>query len=121
MAQPPKRKKSAKGASSATRIKGIDLFCGAGGLTRGLEAAGIDIVTGVDIDPAWEYPFTANNRAAFLLKSVDDIEASDFTEALSGASLTLLAGCAPCQPFSTYSRGKASPADKRWNLLSQFA
>lgn len=121
MAQPRKRKTSAKGTSSATRIKGIDLFCGAGGLTRGLEAAGIDVVTGVDIDPACEYPFTANNRAAFLLKSVEDITASDFGDGLSGASLTLLAGCAPCQPFSTYSRGKASPADKRWNLLSQFA
>jgi DNA (cytosine-5)-methyltransferase 1 len=121
MPQPRKRKRSAKGASSATKIKGIDLFCGAGGLTRGLEAAGINVVTGVDIDPACEYPFTANNRAAFLLKSVEEIKASDFTDALSGASLTLLAGCAPCQPFSTYSQGKATPADKRWNLLSQFA
>jgi DNA (cytosine-5)-methyltransferase 1 len=121
MAQARQSKKSANGVSPTARIKGIDLFCGAGGLTRGLEAAGIDVVAGVDIDPACEYPFTANNRAAFLLKSVEDIASSDFADALSGASLTLLAGCAPCQPFSTYSRGKASPADKRWNLLSQFA
>ncbi len=115
------RKRSAKGASSANKIKAIDLFCGAGGLTRGLEAAGIDVVTGVDIDPACEYPFTANNQATFLLKSVEDIAGSDFTDSLDGASLTLLAGCAPCQPFSTYSRGKATPADKRWNLLNHFA
>jgi DNA (cytosine-5)-methyltransferase 1 len=106
---------------SAKKIKAVDLFCGAGGLTRGLEAAGIDVVTGVDIDPACEYPFTANNRASFLLKSVDEISAADFSDSLSAASLTLLAGCAPCQPFSTYSRGKGSAADKRWNLLSQFA
>ena len=78
-------------------------------------------MTGVDIDPACEYPFTANNRASFLLKSVEDIAGEDFTDALKGASLTLLAGCAPCQPFSTYSQGKSSPADKRWNLLSHFA
>jgi DNA (cytosine-5)-methyltransferase 1 len=121
MAQARQRNRGAKGASSAIRIKGIDLFCGAGGLTRGLEAAGIDVVTGVDIDPSCEYPFTANNRADFLLKSVDDIAGSDFAEVLSSASFTLLAGCAPCQPFSTYSRGKSSPADKRWNLLNQFA
>lgn len=57
------------------------------------------------IDPACEYPFTANNRAELLLKSVEDIAGSDFADALSGASLTVLAGCAPCQPFSTYSRG----------------
>lgn len=112
-------KKGANGSSTA-RIKAIDLFCGAGGLTRGLEAAGIEVVTGVDIDPACEYPFTANNRASFLLKSVEKISGSDFRKSLKGASLTLLAGCAPCQPFSTYSRGKGSAADKRWNLLRQF-
>src|ERR1700676_3777343 len=116
-----KSKRSAKVKSRAISVKGVDLFCGAGGLTRGLEAAGIDVVTGVDIDPACEYPFTANNRADFLLKSVDDIAGSDFADVLSSASFTLLAGCAPCQPFSTYSRGKSSPADKRWNLLNQFA
>jgi DNA (cytosine-5)-methyltransferase 1 len=118
MPQVRQRKRS---ASSMLGIKAVDLFCGAGGLTRGLEAAGINVVTGVDIDPACEYPFTANNRAAFLLKSVEDITGSDFTDAFKGAELTLLAGCAPCQPFSTYSKGKSSPTDKRWNLLSHFA
>jgi DNA (cytosine-5)-methyltransferase 1 len=121
MPQARKCKRSAKGVSSAIRIKAIDLFCGAGGLTRGLEAAGINVVTGVDIDPACEYPFTANNRATFLLKSVEDIARADFTDAFKGASFTLLAGCAPCQPFSRYSQGKSSAADKRWNLLSHFA
>ncbi|MGA2256903.1 MAG: DNA cytosine methyltransferase [Thermoguttaceae bacterium] len=114
------RKKGTKGSSSA-KIRAIDLFCGAGGLTRGLEAAGIEVVAGIDIDPACKYPYTANNRAAFLLKSVEDVEGSDFTHSLESSSLTLLAGCAPCQPFSTYSQGKSSPADKRWNLLSHFA
>lgn len=119
---PPKRhrKDGANKRSAANKIKAIDLFCGAGGLTRGLEAAGIEVVAGVDIDPACEYPYTANNRAAFLRKSVEDITGLDFTDSLNGASLTLLAGCAPCQPFSTYSRGKSSPTDKRWNLLSHF-
>ncbi|KAA1054432.1 DNA cytosine methyltransferase [Azospirillum argentinense] len=102
-------------------IKAIDLFCGAGGLTRGLETAGIDVVAGVDIDPACEYPYTANNRAVFYLKSVEDISGPELANDLAGASLTLLAGCAPCQPFSTYSRGKSGPKDRRWNLLNQFA
>jgi DNA (cytosine-5)-methyltransferase 1 len=121
MPQTRRRTRAPRRPLSSIKMKGIDLFCGAGGLTRGLEAAGIDIVTGVDIDPACEYPFTANNRASFLLKSVEDIAASDFADALDGASLTLLAGCAPCQPFSTYSQGKATAADERWNLLNHFA
>lgn len=102
-------------------IVGVDLFCGAGGLTRGLEAAGINMVIGVDIDPACEYPYTANNNATFLLKSVEEISAADFSKAFDGGAFKLLAGCAPCQPFSTYSQGKSGPPDERWNLLEHFA
>ena len=39
------------------QIKAIDLFCGVGGLTRGLEKAGIDVTLGVDIDADCEYPY----------------------------------------------------------------
>lgn len=102
-------------------IKGIDLFCGAGGLTRGLEAAGIEIGIGIDIDPHCEYPYQANNKAKFLLKSVEELCVSDFDDTLSGAEYTLIAGCAPCQPFSTYRQGKTGPTDERWNLLTHFA
>jgi DNA (cytosine-5)-methyltransferase 1 len=103
-----------------TKIAAIDLFCGVGGLTKGLENAGVDVRLGVDIDPACEYAYRANNRAAFLLRSVEDLDADELTEVTAEASFRLLAGCAPCQPFSTY-RQKSGPSDDRWNLLSQFA
>src|SRR5690349_5270982 len=119
MAQARQNKKGANGSSTA-RIKAIDLFCGAGGLTRGLEEAGIDVVLGVDIDPACEYPYTANNKAAFAQESIEDIAADDLNEALEGAAYTLLAGCAPCQPFSNYRNGKSDPSDERWHLLKHF-
>jgi len=121
MPQKKHRKKRFSRCSPATKVKAVDLFCGAGGLTRGLEAAGIQVLLGVDIDPACEYPYTANNNAKFSLKSVEDVSTLDFTDALDGAAVTLLAGCAPCQPFSTYSQGKTGPSDKRWNLLNHFA
>lgn len=105
----------------AESIRGVDLFCGAGGLTRGLEAAGIDVRLGIDIDPACEYPYTANNDASFLMKSVEEITAEDVSEAFDDASFKLLAGCAPCQPFSTYSQGWSCPSDERWNLLEHFS
>ncbi|WP_417423189.1 DNA cytosine methyltransferase [Hoeflea sp.] len=100
-------------------VKAIDLFCGVGGLTRGLEKAGIKVGLGVDIDPACEYPYEENNAAAFLQKSVADLTADDLADSVRGASYTLLAGCAPCQPFSTYQQ-KLGPSDERWNLLSHF-
>jgi DNA (cytosine-5)-methyltransferase 1 len=120
MAKNAKPKRRASSRVRKVKIKGIDLFCGAGGLTRGLEAAGIDVAFGVDIDPDCEYPYQANNKARFLLKSVEDLAVTDFPKIFDSAAFTLLAGCAPCQPFSTYQRGKSGPSDERWNLLQHF-
>ena len=106
---------------SNSSIRAVDLFCGAGGLTHGLGRAGIDVVLGVDLDPVCEYPFTANNNAKFLKESVTELSGATLRKAFRGADLTLLAGCAPCQPFSTYSQSWASPEDERWDLLSHFA
>ncbi|MER9972077.1 DNA cytosine methyltransferase [Mesorhizobium sp. M0060] len=100
-------------------IAAIDLFCGVGGLTKGLEKAGIEVRLGVDIDPACAYPYEANNEAAFLLQSVADLNATKLHANMKGAGFKLLAGCAPCQPFSTYHQ-KSGPSDERWHLLGHF-
>ena len=101
-------------------INAVDIFCGAGGLTYGLKKAGVNVQLGVDIDPACEYPFVENNNAKFLKKSVNDLKGSDIRDYLIGSDYTLLAGCAPCQTFSSYNQ-KASSIDERWQLLSQFS
>ena len=101
-------------------IQAVDLFCGAGGLTRGLKASGVDVRLGVDLDPACEYPFTKNNRTRFLLKAVQDLSPREIRQAWKGARFSLLAGCAPCQPFSRYSQGRPANTDGRWNLLVEF-
>ena len=121
MSRKNQQKRKSKQKEIAESIRGVDLFCGAGGLTKGLEAAGIDVGLGIDIDPACEYPYTANNKASFLLKSVEGITAADFSEVFDDAPFKLLAGCAPCQPFSTYSQGWSCPSDERWNLLGHFS
>lgn len=100
------------------KIVAVDLFCGVGGLTNGLAKAGIDVRLGVDIDPACKYPYTANNDADFLQKSIVDLAPEDI--AFGAKGLKLLAGCAPCQPFSTYQQ-KADSSDDRWDLLNHFA
>lgn len=101
-------------------IKAIDLFCGAGGLTYGLKKAGIDVKAGIDIDKACEYAYRNNNRAKFILKPVEKLRAAEIKKYLDGSDYTLLAGCAPCQPFSLLRLGKSDETDKRWNLLKHF-
>jgi DNA (cytosine-5)-methyltransferase 1 len=102
------------------KVYAVDLFCGAGGLTNGLERAGIEVRLGVDVDPACEYPYSANNAAKFLLKSVEELEPRDIEKAFRKNGIRLLAGCAPCQTFSKYNQ-KATPDDRRWWLLLQFS
>lgn len=101
-------------------IYGVDLFCGVGGLTHGLRLSGIDVRLGVDIDPACEYPYVSNNDADFLLKSVEHIDGLELLSHFPEDGFTLLAGCAPCQTFSTYNQ-KANDSDDRWWLLRHFS
>jgi DNA (cytosine-5)-methyltransferase 1 len=106
--------------SRARKIVAVDLFCGAGGLTHGLEKAGVPVAFGVDIDPACEYPYQQNNDARFVLRSVEDVSGNEITDAFGCAEFSVLAGCAPCQPFSKYRLGKSDSTDGRWNLLQHF-
>ena len=51
----------------------LDLFCGAGGLSYGMKRAGVDILAGVDVDPACRHPFEANVKADFYQKDVAEL------------------------------------------------
>lgn len=107
--------------SKSVEIIGVDLFCGVGGLTHGLKRGGIDIVAGVDIDGDCSFPYRENNGASFLREDVGALDSSTLERLLPDDDLTLLAGCAPCQPFSTYSRsGRGRSHDANWPLLLSF-
>jgi len=106
---------------AATRIKGVDLFCGVGGLTHGLIRGGVQVVAGVDLDEHCRFPFEANNNAVFLRRDVRQVSATTLRGFFGSAGTRLLAGCAPCQPFSTYSRrGRDTRQDAKWDLLAEF-
>ena len=114
-------RKSASNRKRTPYIVGVDLFCGVGGLTHGLVKGGIDITAGFDIDAGCRYPFEANNAAAFVECDVGSLTAEQIKPYFAGADVTLLAGCAPCQPFSTYSRsGRNSEYEAQWPLVSSF-
>ena len=104
------------------QITAVDLFCGVGGLTHGLSRAGIQVRLGVDLDPACRFPMEENNATEFLEADVAKLTPSDVLPAFEGSGITLLAGCAPCQPFSSYSHSaKRDGPHEDWDLLSSFS
>ena len=98
----------------------VDLFSGAGGLSYGMQQAGITIAAGIDIDPACRHPFEANVKAPFYEQDVQGLT-TDFVDGLfPQGGVRVLAGCAPCQPYSTYTNGN-SVQEHQWQLLDKFA
>lgn len=116
------------------KIKAIDLFCGAGGVTRGLLDAGIDVVAGFDIDNSLKKVYEENNirqngdKVIYFDKKVETITKKDIyklvgskTERKKQKEKFLLAGCAPCQPFSLKNKNRHDKTDHRRTLITYFA
>lgn len=104
----------------APSVKDIDLFCGAAGLSLGLQRSGIEVVAGIDVDPACRYPFETNIGACFHQEDVAALDGDGIKSMFGAGGVRLLAGCAPCQPFSGYTT-KRRAIDERWQLLLEFA
>lgn len=101
-------------------FKVLDLFSGAGGLSRGFYDAGYDVVLGVDFDEAALKTFKANHGGAEAMKldlfdhnNIDVI--IDFLEKKK-IKLDVLVGGPPCQGFSV--AGPRDMNDKRNTLYT---
>ena len=75
------------------------------------------------MDPVCQYPYEHNNGSKFLEESVTDLQPKEICGFYRKGCLRLLAGCAPCQTFSTYNMKARSKEDKdkKWFLLLEFA
>ena len=71
-------------------IRGVDIFCGAGGSSAGARAAGVEIVAGVDMCPTATATFAANFPAAHVVTSrLEDLPMDDFKERVGPIDLLL--------------------------------
>ncbi len=97
----------------------VDLFCGVGALSHGLKLAGCKILAGYDTDERCKFAFETNNGGKFYRRDVGRMSAYEIMGQYSGNAPMVLAGCAPCQPFSTYKQRYAE--DPQWGLVTKFA
>lgn len=90
---------------NASKMTFVDLFCGAGGLSKGLEMSGLQGVCGLDwFDEAgmtyarnFDHPFVNGD---IRLKEKKDEFYATVKRQLNGQHLNIVAGGFPCQGFS---------------------
>jgi DNA (cytosine-5)-methyltransferase 1 len=103
----------------------VDLFSGCGGLTLGLKQAGFNVVGAVEIDSAAIKTYSTNHRHALLKRTdIRRLSARGFRRELGmrPGELDLLAGCPPCQGFSTLRtrNGANKNRDRRNDLVGEM-
>ena len=90
------------GASDMTFV---DLFCGAGGLSKGLEMAGLNGICGLDWFEEAGMTYRRNFKHPFVNGDIKLKETKEFfydtvKKQLNGRKLNIVAGGFPCQGFS---------------------
>lgn len=108
------------------KFKAIDLFSGCGGLTQGLKSAGFNVLAAVEVDRLASAVYSLNHKSTHVItKDIKDISKEEILTLckIEPGELDLLAGCPPCQGFSTL-RNKNKQCrldDPRNRLIDEFA
>jgi DNA (cytosine-5)-methyltransferase 1 len=100
----------------------IDLFCGCGGISLGLEMAGFSVLAGIDIEKKYLKTFIHNfPHARAICDDLRKIEADNLLSSLGlkRGELDLLVGGPPCQGFSKNVPRSKREADSSNNLLME--
>lgn len=103
----------------------IDLFCGCGGMTEGLKQAGFKVLWGIDVAAAPLMAYKANHPEVKVAeKDIRKIKCDVLLSELGlrKGELDLLAGCPPCQGFSSIrtNNGRYTISDDRNNLINDY-
>jgi len=107
-----------------SEVAAIDLFCGAGGLSLGLQRVGITILGGIDDAEYCRDVYQTGTGAPYLRCDVRDLDGVSVRRYFddAGARVRIVAGCAPCQTFSSAGANATVPvSDHRWQLLLEIS
>lgn len=111
-------------SNTQNNLKAVDFFCSGGGMSFGMQEAGIQIIAGIDFDKNCEDTYTSNVKGAeFIHADVFDLKEKELEEKLSlkkNDDELVLIGCSPCQFWSIINTDKTKSAKSK-NLLIEFS
>lgn len=101
----------------------IDLFSGCGGLSKGMVQAGFKSKVAIELDKYAVLAYRMNHPETMVIESdIRKVSPDEIIAALNGEPLHLLAGCPPCQGFSSVRRlnRKQNVRDDRNTLILEY-
>lgn len=105
------------------KYKAVDLFAGCGGLSEGMRRSGFDVRVAIEIDANAASAYKMNHPDTEVLqRDIYKVKAREVLELLGNGKLHLLAGCPPCQGFSSVRKlnRRRSTRDKRNKLVMEY-
>lgn len=104
-------------------LRAVDFFCGAGGMSYGLQQAGIQVLAGIDNSLDCHATYTANiSGAKYIRHDISTLSAPELGRRLglrANDPSLVFAGCSPCQFWSKIWTDK-SKSEQTAHLLKQF-
>ena len=108
--------------------KFIDLFCGAGGFSKGLELAGFTCVGGIELKEVIAKTHRLNHKNSTTLSGdIRNISPEAFAEKIGMKHVDVIIGGPPCPTFSTIGdakiksvTGKPTREDPRNELFMEY-
>lgn len=105
-------------------LKAVDFFCSGGGMSYGMQQAGVQILAGIDFDINCKETYQTNIKdAKFIHADVFDLMETELEEKLNlnrNDDELILIGCSPCQFWSIINTDKTK-SQKSKNLLVEFS
>jgi DNA (cytosine-5)-methyltransferase 1 len=109
--------------ASKVALKAVDFFCGAGGMSYGLQSAGIEVLAGIDNSPDCKETYEGNvSGAKFIKRDISTLSAPELGRRLKlrrDDRNLVFAGCSPCQFWSKIRTDKKK-SERTAFLLKQF-
>lgn len=101
-------------------MNALDLFCGCGGMSKGLEDAGINVLFGIDSNKSAIDNYNKNFNHLGVCADLSQLSPYDFnaTYNIKNAQIDIIVGGPPCQGFSI--AGKRDVMDPRNSLFMEF-